>query len=55
MPNSNLLGYSTASKQAIALINAEIARKDAENEKKDLLRSMNTFKVHFKRLLLTAN
>ena len=31
MPNSNLSGYSTASKPAIAMISAEMARKDSEN------------------------
>ena len=35
MPNSNLSGYSTASKHAIAMINAEMKRKDEENAKKD--------------------
>ena len=34
MPNSNLSGYSATSKHAIAMINAEMARKDAETAKK---------------------
>ena len=35
MPNSNVSSYSTASKHVIAQMEAEMARKDAENVKRD--------------------